>query len=44
VVLRNARRHAAAAGDDKSRCGAERTRHAEHGGADHGIAVRLRRS
>ena len=34
VVLQNARRHAAAAGDDKSRCGAERTRHG---------AVRLRR-
>jgi hypothetical protein len=35
VVLQNARRHSAAAGDDKSRCGAERTRHE---------AVRLRRS
>ena len=35
VVLQNARRHAAAAGDDKSRCGAERTRHE---------AVRLQRS
>jgi hypothetical protein len=34
VVLHNARRQAAAAGDDKSRCGAERTRHG---------AVRLRR-
>ena len=40
VVLHNARRHAAAAGGDKSRCGAERTRHAL---AHHG-AVRLRSS
>jgi hypothetical protein len=34
VVLQNARRHAAVAGGDKSRCGAERTRHG---------AVRLQR-
>jgi hypothetical protein len=37
VVLQNARRHAEAAKGEKSRCGAECTRHKDHGGA-----VRLR--
>jgi hypothetical protein len=43
VVLQNARRHAAAAGCDKSRCGAKHRRHAvvKHGDF---FGVRLRRS